>query len=579
MRSGHGEGRKPSETESILASVLLDLRSYSATNNNKEPSSTMSPIQATLSPSKKTLATPLSRGPYMPSRGPDIDRYVRNQGFAPAKQAYYRQQLTAIHAAKMASNQRLEYNMYKMIHSGNPLMAPNHGVGSMNHHATFAGRKHPRTDISKNGGAENDAGAKMPSDIPAAKKRRLQTPTAADVESKLSAVVDAIATETLAASPDDTVVVAPTDAVVGVASLPGTGEIRERSARRNWKPEDDAALIEAVKKHGDNWVAVAALVPGRSNKQVSVRWRESLDPAIDQTSRTKINRIKRLREEEAKPPRAPNSTPRRSWNPEEDAVLTEAVKQHGDNWVGVAKLVPGRSNNQCSTRWHRHLSPTIKGTLPLKKGKWTAEEDAKLTNAVTELGNNDWMQVATLVPGRTNIQCRSRWVTFLVLTIDQTTTSNKGKWTEEESENLIEAVKKHGSNSWIAAAELVPGRNSSQCRQRWVLSLDPTIDQTATHVDTKGKWSEEEDAILNAAVKKLGKNWVAVAAMVLDRTNIQCRHRWAKTLDPEINNGKWSGEEDAKLTDAVKKFGNDWVQVAAMIPGRTNARCRHRWMR
>jgi hypothetical protein len=39
----------------------------------------------------------------------------------------------------------------------------------------------------------------------------------------------------------------------------------------------------------------------------------------------------------------------------------------------------------------------------------------------------------------------------------------------------------------------------------------------------------------------------------------------------------WKGEEDTKLTEAVKKHGKDcWVTVAAMVPGRTNIQCRNR---
>jgi hypothetical protein len=38
--------------------------------------------------------------------------------------------------------------------------------------------------------------------------------------------------------------------------------------------------------------------------------------------------------------------------------------------------------------------------------KWTLEEDAKLTEGVTELSNSDRVQVAALVPARTNTQCR-----------------------------------------------------------------------------------------------------------------------------------------------------------------------------
>jgi antitoxin (DNA-binding transcriptional repressor) of toxin-antitoxin stability system len=51
-----------------------------------------------------------------------------------------------------------------------------------------------------------------------------------------------------------------------------------------WTPEEDAKLIEAVKKHGTYWVKVAALVPGRTNKTCRNRWVKSLDP--DRASNT-----------------------------------------------------------------------------------------------------------------------------------------------------------------------------------------------------------------------------------------------------------------------------------------------------
>jgi hypothetical protein len=40
----------------------------------------------------------------------------------------------------------------------------------------------------------------------------------------------------------------------------------------------------------------------------------------------------------------------------------------------------------------------------------------------------------------------------------------------------------------------------------------------------------------------------------------------------------WKGEEDAELTEAAKQNGENWVAVAAMIPGRTNQQCRSRWV-
>jgi hypothetical protein len=242
------------------------------------------------------------------------------------------------------------------------------------------------------------------------------------------------------------------------------------------------------------------------------------------------------------------------WTVEEDAKLTAAVKEHDKDWIRIAELVPGRTYMQCRQRWLTFLG-----------GTWTVEEDAKLAVAVTECGN-EWVQVAVLVPGRTNGQCRQRWST-----IDQMTPhfQNTGRWTGEEDAKLTEAVTEFG-NEWVRVAALVPGRTNNQCNCRWVKFLDPNIN--------KGKWTLEEDAKLTGAVKKHGGNhWAAVAAMVPGRTDKQCRYRWAKNVDPDVNRGKWTVEEDAKLTKAVTEFGNDWVRVAAMVPGRTNGMCFQRW--
>jgi hypothetical protein len=61
-----------------------------------------------------------------------------------------------------------------------------------------------------------------------------------------------------------------------------------------------------------------------------------------------------------------------------DVQLTSAVKEHGKNWVAVALLVRGRTNDQYRRRWLHCLDPTI-GWV---RCRWTAEEDAQLTSAV-----------------------------------------------------------------------------------------------------------------------------------------------------------------------------------------------------
>jgi hypothetical protein len=98
-----------------------------------------------------------------------------------------------------------------------------------------------------------------------------------------------------------------------------------------WTPEEDAKLTEAINKHGTDWVAIAALVHGRTNRQVRQRWTNRTNPAI----RKKVGR----------------------WTPEEDRKLIKAVKKHGNKWVAVAALVHGRTSDQCCGRWTRSLDP------------------------------------------------------------------------------------------------------------------------------------------------------------------------------------------------------------------------------
>jgi myb proto-oncogene protein len=137
----------------------------------------------------------------------------------------------------------------------------------------------------------------------------------------------------------------------------------------------------------------------------------------------------------------------------------------------------------------------------------------------------------------------------------------------EEDAKLTEAVNKHGNHCWVEDAALVSGRTNGQCRERWINIVDPV--------------NRSKDATLTEAVNKHGNHWVELTAMVSGRTHKQCRHRWTQTLDhANRSKGKWSPEEDTKLKEAVKKHGNHWVEVAAMVPGRTNlqCRCRHRWV-
>jgi hypothetical protein len=124
-----------------------------------------------------------------------------------------------------------------------------------------------------------------------------------------------------------------------------------------WTADEDSKLKNSVQMHGGNdWVAIAALVPSRTKIQCYQRWRRDLDPRVALTAKR---------------------TGR--WTADEDLKLRHAVQLHGDNdWLAIAALVPSRKKSQCYQRWQYGLSPNIDQSNR-RKCRWTAVEDSTNT--------------------------------------------------------------------------------------------------------------------------------------------------------------------------------------------------------
>ena len=93
-------------------------------------------------------------------------------------------------------------------------------------------------------------------------------------------------------------------------------------------------------------------------------------------------------------------------------------------------------------------------------------------------------------------------------------------------------------------------------------------------------WSPEEDKRLLYGITKFGlSNWADISKFVGNgRSRSQCSQRWHRSLNPRICKDRWTTEDDQKLEQYVKMYGDhSWTKVAQALGCRADVQCRYRY--
>ncbi|KAK9895991.1 hypothetical protein P389DRAFT_143428, partial [Cystobasidium minutum MCA 4210] len=139
-------------------------------------------------------------------------------------------------------------------------------------------------------------------------------------------------------------------------------------------------------------------------------------------------------------------------------------------------------------------------------------------------------------------------------------------WSQEDINSLVSILNEVDGRSWTEISRRAfphDEYSSAECQEKW-----KELSKEKKDVN-RGAWTHEEDQALMDAVERFRpEKWVVIATQVGARNGKQCRERWYNHLSPDIKKGTFSAEEDEIIFHWYSIVGSKWSEIAKHLPGR-----------
>lgn len=183
-------------------------------------------------------------------------------------------------------------------------------------------------------------------------------------------------------------------------------------------------------------------------------------------------------------------------------------------------------------------SPTASGSSTNKPPprEWPEEDLLSLVHVLNEVDGRSWTEIAKrafMDDKYSASECQEKWREVS----KERKNVNRGPWTREEDQALINAVNLLRPEKWVVIATQVGARNGKQCRERWHNHLSPSSGSYAFRL-------------------------VGHPNVILELTQS------TSTLPHPVKKSQFTPEEDETIFHWYSIVGSKWSEIAKHLPGR-----------